>query len=232
MSQIARRRRTLDIWPGFVDALSALLLVVIFVLLVFTLGHYSLSNALQGRERALERLDAETRRFADEPALVDALFETATDYFANVPIERAKDVLGNPVEEYVAARAALALCAASPRRMGEFARTYHGPNPDQGPEVQDQPLPACDEPDEALLHKRFAEAVLTRKKGRLLVPAAEGMWSAQTIYGIFLSGYLGKKVKLPVSAARYDKMLADLIARARPVQRGEADSAEGMAATL
>jgi len=114
----------------------------------------------------------------------------------------------------------------------EFARTYDGPNPYQGPEVLDQPLPACDEPDGALLHKRFAEAVLTRKKGRLLVPAAEGMWSAQTIYGVFLSGYLGKKVKLPVSAARYDKMLADLIARARPVQRGEADSAEGMAATL
>lgn len=72
MSQIARRRRTLDIWPGFVDALSALLLVVIFVLLVFTLGHYSLSNALQGRERALERLDAEVVRLANLLSLEEA----------------------------------------------------------------------------------------------------------------------------------------------------------------
>jgi chemotaxis protein MotB len=51
-----RSRRSLDIWPGFVDALAALLMVVIFVLLLFSLGQYLLSDALVGRDAALGRL--------------------------------------------------------------------------------------------------------------------------------------------------------------------------------
>jgi len=34
MFLLSRTRRPLDIWPGFVDALAALLMVVIFVLLI------------------------------------------------------------------------------------------------------------------------------------------------------------------------------------------------------
>ena len=114
--------------------------------------------------------------------------------------------------------------------LEQFARTYAGPNPYQGPAVQEQPLPECEPWDKALIHKRFAEAVLTREKKKVLVPAAEGRWSMETISAILLSGYLGKKVKLPVSQARYEKMLADLIARARPVGRGADKSEQGMEA--
>lgn len=39
-----------NIWPGFVDALAALLMVVIFVLLVFTVAQFYLSNMLSGSE--------------------------------------------------------------------------------------------------------------------------------------------------------------------------------------
>ena len=54
---LARRRRySLDIWPGFVDALAALLMVVIFVLLLFSMGQFLLSDALVGRDAALDRL--------------------------------------------------------------------------------------------------------------------------------------------------------------------------------
>jgi chemotaxis protein MotB len=52
----SRSRRTLDIWPGFVDALAALLMVVIFVLLLFSVGQFLLNNALVGRDEALSRL--------------------------------------------------------------------------------------------------------------------------------------------------------------------------------
>ncbi|MGD8842209.1 MAG: peptidoglycan -binding protein [Gammaproteobacteria bacterium] len=52
----SRRSRTLDIWPGFVDALAALLMVVIFVLLLFSLGQFLLNDALIGRDEALSRL--------------------------------------------------------------------------------------------------------------------------------------------------------------------------------
>lgn len=55
----------LDAWPGYVDALSTLLLVVIFVLLVFVLGQAFLSVALSGRDRALQKLDAEISRLSE-----------------------------------------------------------------------------------------------------------------------------------------------------------------------
>ena len=55
----------LDAWPGYVDALSTLLLVVIFVLLVFVLGQAFLSVALNGRQHALERLSAEIAHLSD-----------------------------------------------------------------------------------------------------------------------------------------------------------------------
>jgi chemotaxis protein MotB len=56
MMLTSRRRRALDIWPGFVDALAALLMVVIFVLLLFSLGQFLLSDALLGRDEALDQL--------------------------------------------------------------------------------------------------------------------------------------------------------------------------------
>lgn len=112
----------------------------------------------------------------------------------------------------------------------DFARTYAGPNPYGGPKVIEQLVPQLPSTDEALLHKCFAEAVLSRKKGKLLVSAAEGLWSMETISAILLSGYLGKKVKLPVSAKKYDAMLADLIATAPPVQRVKAQPQSGMSA--
>lgn len=65
MFVVGRRRRTLDIWPGFVDALAALLMVVVFVLLLFTLGQFFLNQQLQQRESALDQLNTEVARLAD-----------------------------------------------------------------------------------------------------------------------------------------------------------------------
>jgi chemotaxis protein MotB len=61
----ARRRRPVDFWPGFVDALSALLMVLVFLLMVFTVGQFVLSDALSGRDKALERLNAELAELAE-----------------------------------------------------------------------------------------------------------------------------------------------------------------------
>jgi chemotaxis protein MotB len=48
-----------SIWPGYVDALSALLMVVIFVLLIFTFSQFILSYILSGQNRELESLHAQ-----------------------------------------------------------------------------------------------------------------------------------------------------------------------------
>jgi len=51
-----RQHNGLDAWPGYVDALSTLLMVTIFVLLVFVLAQGLLSVSLSGKDQALERL--------------------------------------------------------------------------------------------------------------------------------------------------------------------------------
>ena len=50
-------RRSINIWPGFVDALAALLMVIIFLLLIFSVGQFYLSEALSGKEKTLIELD-------------------------------------------------------------------------------------------------------------------------------------------------------------------------------
>ena len=67
MSTFGRRssRTSINIWPGFVDALATLLLVVIFVLMVFMVAQYILSSALTGRDQALARLQEEIAGLAN-----------------------------------------------------------------------------------------------------------------------------------------------------------------------
>jgi chemotaxis protein MotB len=56
-------------WPGYVDALSTLLMVLIFVLLVFVLAQGFLSVALSSRDRALDRLNRQVAELAEMLAL-------------------------------------------------------------------------------------------------------------------------------------------------------------------
>jgi chemotaxis protein MotB len=58
-SLAARRRRGLDIWPGFVDALTSLIMVMVFVLLIFSIGQFVMSDTLAGKNRALDSLNAQ-----------------------------------------------------------------------------------------------------------------------------------------------------------------------------
>ncbi|MCE2565624.1 peptidoglycan -binding protein [Komagataeibacter sp. FNDCF1] len=64
MARRSRRsiRSELNAWPGYVDALSTLLMVIIFVLLVFVLGQAFLSVALNKRQQALDQLEHEVAR--------------------------------------------------------------------------------------------------------------------------------------------------------------------------
>ena len=59
------RRSSIDIWPGFVDALAQLLMVIIFILLVFTAGQFYLGVALSGRDQALQQLQQQVDELAN-----------------------------------------------------------------------------------------------------------------------------------------------------------------------
>lgn len=52
-------------WPGFVDALSTLLLVIIFLLSIFMLAQFFLGQALSGRDEALEKLETQVLELGD-----------------------------------------------------------------------------------------------------------------------------------------------------------------------
>ena len=65
----SRARRHLDIWPGYVDALATLLMVIIFLLMVFVLAQFYLSQALSGRDAALRTLQGQLAELADTLAL-------------------------------------------------------------------------------------------------------------------------------------------------------------------
>ena len=71
MVALARRsrRRPIDIWPGFVDALAALLIVFIFILLVFMVTQLYLREALTDRDAALTRLNQQINELAEMLAL-------------------------------------------------------------------------------------------------------------------------------------------------------------------
>lgn len=60
-----RSRQSVDIWPGFVDALAALLMVTMFVLMVFVLAQFFLGVALSGRDEALAKLDRQVAELAE-----------------------------------------------------------------------------------------------------------------------------------------------------------------------
>ena len=55
----ARRERTIDYWPGFVDAMATLLLGVIFLLTVFVVVQFFLSQEVTGKDVALARLNSQ-----------------------------------------------------------------------------------------------------------------------------------------------------------------------------
>ena len=70
MTTIARHsHRSINIWPGFVDALATLLMVIIFLLMIFVLAQFYLSDAISGRDSALKKLQNQVGELADLLAL-------------------------------------------------------------------------------------------------------------------------------------------------------------------
>ena len=65
MRRRSSQASALSPWPGYVDALSTLLMVLVFVLLVFVLAQAFLSVAISGRDQALDRLGRQVAELAD-----------------------------------------------------------------------------------------------------------------------------------------------------------------------
>ena len=64
-----RRDNRQDIWPGFVDVLSTLLLVFIFLLSIFALVQFFLTREISGRDTLLNQLRAQIEELGEALAL-------------------------------------------------------------------------------------------------------------------------------------------------------------------
>jgi chemotaxis protein MotB len=64
-----RRERSIDYWPGFVDALSTMLLAIVFLLSVFMLAQFFLARDVSGKDAALSKLNKQIEELTSLLAL-------------------------------------------------------------------------------------------------------------------------------------------------------------------
>ncbi len=79
-----RRENRVDYWPGFVDALSTLLLSIIFLLSVFVLAQFLLSQEISGKDEVLDRLNTQINELTDLLALERGSRQDLEDNLANL----------------------------------------------------------------------------------------------------------------------------------------------------
>ena len=79
-----RRERGVDFWPGFVDALSTLLMAIMFLLSVFVLAQFLLSREISGKDEVLTRLNSQINELTQLLALERANGQDAQDQLANL----------------------------------------------------------------------------------------------------------------------------------------------------
>ena len=78
------RERTVNYWPGFVDALATLLLAIMFLLSVFVLAQFLLSQEISGKDEVLNRLNSQIDELTSLLALERANKQDLEDSIANL----------------------------------------------------------------------------------------------------------------------------------------------------
>ena len=84
LARARRADRRIDYWPGFVDALSTLLLTFMFLLSVFVLAQFLLSREISGKDEVLNRLNSQINELTQLLALEKSNTQDAQDSLANL----------------------------------------------------------------------------------------------------------------------------------------------------
>jgi chemotaxis protein MotB len=79
-----RSNRSVDYWPGFVDALSTLLLAIMFLLTVFVLAQFILTQEISGKDEVLNRLNSQISELTQLLALEKGNKQDMEDTLANL----------------------------------------------------------------------------------------------------------------------------------------------------
>ena len=84
LARSRRADRRIDYWPGFVDALSTLLLTFMFLLSVFVLAQFLLGREISGKDEVLNRLNSQINELTQLLALEKGNNQDAQDQLANL----------------------------------------------------------------------------------------------------------------------------------------------------
>ncbi|MGE6782562.1 peptidoglycan -binding protein [Ensifer adhaerens] len=90
LARKGRSQRTIDYWPGFVDALSTLLLSIMFLLTVFVLAQFLLSREISGKDEVLTRLNSQINELTQLLALEKSGKQDLEDSLANLQASLAQ----------------------------------------------------------------------------------------------------------------------------------------------
>ena len=113
MSAKSLRHRLSDstnIWPGFVDVLATLLIVIIFVLMVFTVSQIYLSDAISGRDKALQDLRNQINELSkilvietkEKEQALSSLSQTEEELKESQSSLQSEQILGEKLQEDIA----------------------------------------------------------------------------------------------------------------------------------
>ena len=159
MAGSSERRRgrggNLDVWPGYVDALSTLLMVIIFVLLVFVLAQGFLSVALSSREKSMDQLNLRVAELAELLSL-----EAAQGEQLRQQLGRLGDDLRGTAAARDAAMQSLALLREERDRLASERDGLRGERDRLGARLSDLELAARSAADRAgAMERQMAEAL-------------------------------------------------------------------------
>lgn len=110
-----RRDRTLNYWPAFVDALSTLLLSIVFLLSVFMLAQFFLAREITSRDTVLDRLNRQISELTDLLAL-----ERSSRRASDENVAGLQTTLRSAEQERSRLQAAIESGAGAQSRAGEL----------------------------------------------------------------------------------------------------------------
>lgn len=90
LGRTRRAIRHVDYWPGFVDALSTLLLAIMFLLSVFVLAQFLLSQEITGKDAVLNRLNSQINELTQMLSLEQGNKQDMEDTIANLQASLTK----------------------------------------------------------------------------------------------------------------------------------------------
>jgi len=206
----SRRRQEANYWPGFVDALSSLLLVIIFMLSLFMLTQFFLGQEIQGRDTALSRLNSQIAELTDLLQLERANSDDLTAQIATLTA-----TLGSAQSENASLNSQLAGIGAG---LGDKDSTIAG--------LQDDLLSAQELSDEAnaqvaLLNQQLAAL---RTQIGALEAALEASETRDTESRTQIAD-LGRRLNVALAQRVQDlsRYRSDFFGRLREILEGRAD---------